>query len=784
MREMKVRILLLLTTCSSLCCKAALGETWSFSSPSFWTRTEGGARLEAGADGLPVVRVSRRVEWALNGFPVVDVVAGDVFEIAASTRRLGPPPDEYRYGMNVCAVLTDSEGKVRNWTYAKHRLEPGDSLKARFEVPPGIVKVRVGFTGSEPVDFAVVGAELKRIQRRGAAKVPSSKCSISSGNLEISVDPQSAELSVFDRRTSRKWLPQTGNLQSLAVEKIRQSQSRIELECRILESDSRCRVAVAAGSAEEFSVVISGKGEMKIPLAYPSPFAAVAGDRIVVPMNEGMGFPVEAVHAGLWDRYRFYCGAELPMAFFGVDEDKTGAGWCAIVETPDDAAIRFPRSSRDGCYSIALEWDAQKANFGGDRRVRYVFRDGGGHVAMAKRYRRHIISRGKFVTLAEKSRRRPAVSRLPGAVNVWCWENPVEMVKTMRESGIDRILWSGGGSAEAVKALAQMPDVLVGRYDIYQDIFRPAQMAKLGKPGQVGNNGDAWPDDVAWTGASPDDWRRAWSVKAKDGSWTYCAAMCDSRIVPRLRRRIDKDLEEKPFNTRFLDVVAAGTWMECWNPAHPMTRSDSRRWRHELLKTVGAYNLVVGSETGHGAFVDVCDYFEGMLSIDRFRVPEAGRYIEKIWTEVPKNVAKYQVGPEYRLPLWELVYHECACAHWYWGDYSNKLPALWRKRDLFNVLYGTMPMFMFNRGIWERERERFVASYARTSPVARATGMSEMLSHRVLSEDRLVQATRFADGTIVVVNFGSEPYRLPDGTVVGPEDSFARISCQTSKGNK
>jgi hypothetical protein len=95
-----------------------------------------------------------------------------------------------------------------------------------------------------------------------------------------------------------------------------------------------------------------------------------------------------------------------------------------------------------------------------------------------------------------------------------------------------------------------------------------------------------------------------------------------------------------------------------------------------------------------------------------------------------------------------------------------------------------MPMFMFNRGIWERERERFVASYARTSPVARATGMSEMLSHRVLSEDRLVQATRFADGTIVVVNFGSEPYRLPDGTVVGPEDSIARISCQTSKGNK
>lgn len=42
----------------------------------------------------------------------------------------------------------------------------------------------------------------------------------------------------------------------------------------------------------------------------------------------------------------------------------------------------------------------------------------------------------------------------------------------------------------------------------------------------------------------------------------------------------------------------------------------------------------------------------------------------------------------YRLPLFALVYHGCVVSYWYWGDYNNKLPALWGKRDLSNALYG------------------------------------------------------------------------------------------------
>jgi hypothetical protein len=178
--------------------------------------------------------------------------------------------------------------------------------------------------------------------------------------------------------------------------------------------------------------------------------------------------------------------------------------------------------------------------------------------------------------------------------------------------------------------------------------------------------------------------------------------------------------------------------------------------------------LVCGSETGHDAAVPFVHYFEGMLSLGPYRVPDSGRSMLEAVEEVPERVAKFQTGHYYRLPLWELVYHDCVVAQWYWGDYNNKLPSLWDRRDLWNALYGTPPMFMFNRSIWEKNRERFVKSYRTATPVARATGYREMLSHRWLTADHAVQETRFEGNVRVTVNFGDKPQTAQDGTAIAP----------------
>jgi len=187
----------------------------------------------------------------------------------------------------------------------------------------------------------------------------------------------------------------------------------------------------------------------------------------------------------------------------------------------------------------------------------------------------------------------------------------------------------------------------------------------------------------------------------------------------------------------------------------------------ELLGVLGSeFNLVAGSETGHEASVPYCDFYEGMMSLGPYRVPDSGRNLTEIWEEAPERTAKYQVGEAYRMPLWELVFHDCTVSYWYWGDYNNKLPRLWEKRDLFNALYGVPPMYLFTSQMYPEIKEKIIESSKTAMASAEKTGWHEMTSFNVISKDRSVQQTTFANGIRVTANFGELDFTMPDGTVL------------------
>ncbi|HUT09197.1 MAG TPA: glycoside hydrolase, partial [Thermoguttaceae bacterium] len=373
---------------------------------------------------------------------------------------------------------------------------------------------------------------------------------------------------------------------------------------------------------------------------------------------------------------------------------------------------------------------------------------------------------GRLKTLAQKRAENPNVDLLVGAVNVWCWDgDAVGICRELQSAGVGRILWSHRRDPETLRALNEM-GVLTSRYDIFQDVMDPANFPNL-----RGVHPDwttpAWPKDLML--GADGDWVRGWRVKGKDDQWYPCGVLCDRQAVAYARERIPPELETHPYRCRFIDTTTASPWRECYDEDHPMTRSDSRRAKMDLLQFISRdCGLVTGSETGHEAAVPYVHYFEGMLSLGPYRVPDAGRNMREILEDVPEQVAKFQTGHYYRLPLWELVYHDCVVAQWYWGDYNNKLPAVWDRRDLLNALYGTPPMFMFDRRLWQEKRDRFVESYRTATEVARATGYAEMLSHAWLTDDHTVQQTRFAGGVTVTVNFGDRPHTLPDGRVLRP----------------
>jgi len=574
--------------------------------------------------------------------------------------------------------------------------------------------------------------------------------SLTNRSLIVTLDTETTTLAVLDRRTQQTWRQQaTGKPMTAQAAR---TGNALTLDCR----DFRCVIQLD-GQKPEFTVALAADGTT-VP-AFPHPFLTDAGTYLVVPMNEGISYPVDDPAIKPM-RLIAYGGHGICMAFWGVTDGQRGQ--MTIIETPDDAAISIERINDRLC--IAPRWELQKGKFGYERRLRYIFFERGGHVAMCKRYRQYAQHIGLLKTLSQKKQQNPNVDLLVGAVNIWCWDNhPVAIVKELQAAGIERILWSNRAKPDEIAAMNEL-GVLTSRYDIYQDVMDPAMFPKL-RSVHPDWPTEAWPKDIMINAKG--DWIRGWQVRGKDDQMYPCGVTCDKQAIQYAEKRVPADLATHPYRCRFIDTTTASPWRECYAPAHPLTRSESRHWKMELLRLMSEkFQLVTGSETGHDAAVPFVHYFEGMLSLGPYRVPDAGRKMQEIWNEVPERVAKFQVGERYRLPLWELVYHDCVVAQWYWGDYNNKLPAIWDKRDLFNVLYGTPPMFMFNRDLWAKNRNRFVQSYRAIAPVARATGYAEMTDHRFLTPDRSVQQTRFANGVTVTVNFSTTPFRLPDGQSV------------------
>jgi len=588
------------------------------------------------------------------------------------------------------------------------------------------------------------------------------KLTISNAAISVTLHTDDATLSVTDKRTGHTW-----RQKSLTKGKIIQAAGTkygIEMTWHHpgLDMDIETELLLEK-DLPEFTLGLTSKGELKWSLRFPHPFVTEPGTYLVVPMNEGISYPVEDKTIKP-RRLVAYGGHGICMPFWGVTNGQQGH--MAIIETADDASIRIQRT--EGKLCIAPEWDPQKGRFGYTRRLRYVFFDKGGHVAICKRYRSYAQKTGLLKTLEQKRKENPDVDLLIGAVNVWCWEkNALAIVREMKSLGIERILWSHRDQPDVIKSMNEMGGILTSRYDIYQDLMDPQVVEQQLRRIHPDWTQAGWPKDIMLD--KNGDFRKGWRVKGKDGQMYPCGVLCDRQAPKYARQRVPAELKTHPYRCRFIDTTTASPWRECYHPDHPMTRGDSRHWKMELLRVICEdMKLVTGSETGHDAAVPYVHYFEGMLSLGPYRVPEAGRNMRKIWDEVPERVAKFQVGHKYRLPLWELVYHDCVVAQWYWGDYNNKLPAIWDKRDLFNILYGTPPMFMFTRQVFNQNKDRFAQSYKNVCPVARAVGYAEMTDHSFLTPDRNVQQTKFANGTTITVNFGSKPYCLPDGKKIEP----------------
>ena len=686
---------------------------------------------------------------------MIEVSPGEIYSFSGWVKTSGKEA-----AGTLSVVLYDADKQVKQWHYAKESVTGADNwrcVERKFIIPDGIKYIRFRLTGWG--EGKAWFDEIRFKKEKESVLFDQNTWSLDNPHLTMTLDAGKGRWTVLDKRSSKIWETSSGATEFLVTKVTKDAlQLRIEMVSPQTTDSFTAIVALAPEAPEIVFFIDKEAGSKFAGLEFPPVFEIAESDLIVLPLAEGFLFDQKTAVKRVPSSLRYKGG--WPLAFVGVLDGE--AGWMEIVETPIDFELVKDVSGER--VSLKNRWLAEKGGFGYTRRIRYVFFDQGGYVAMAKRYRQYARGKGFVKTLREKDPdRKGHIQKLIGAVNVWFWgKGKGDFAGELKSSGINKAIFSSADwDVAAINELGYLTSV----YDIYQDGWPPVYH-------DVTKRHDGWPEDLVLDPKG--DWVRGWTIKK--GLKEYPGGViCSVRGLERAKKNIPRELKKNPYTARFIDTTTSTPWRECYNPAHPITRSEDLKNKMALLGFCSnELGLVTGSEDGVDVAVPYADYFEGMMSPGFARLPDSGRNVGTVKYMPPtEEFLRFQVGEQYRIPLWELVFHDAVVSTWYWGDSSNRIPEVWWRRDLFNILYGNMPLWAIRDwDHWKEIKDKFVKSYQNVSPVFEKVGWEEMLSHRFVTDDRAVQETVFGNGVKIMVNFGETAYAVPDVETVVPPHGF------------
>ncbi|KAH3757245.1 Carbohydrate binding domain protein [Pelomyxa schiedti] len=482
---------------------------------------------------------------------------------------------------------------------------------------------------------------------------------------------------------------------------------------------------------------------------YPPTFSLTSDQNLVLAYGEGLTFHADDPDATLiWDSLSHPKCASMPW-WAVVDSTSRGPGYLAIVDTPNDAVL-WPITDTSGLSFVVVSWVPQLGMWGYSRKMRYIFLETGGYVEACKRYA-ELRPELLVNTLKSKITSNANTELTIGTPEVWLeCDNATATAIEIQSAGMTTFKWSWGTwlDSETVNQLAGLHGVLPSKFDMYHQVMDPATWGVLEwtNPCWIA---EAYPYDIILDkNQNP---VHLWSVPAANGTLYNTSLLCDLYSLNFSKDRIAHELPLYPFKGR-LDGDLAAEWFECYNVSHTTTRTQSKKERLAVLENMKNSGYVTGSEGMFEDAVPDASYFFGMSMA--FLLEDYDTFM--IFQDPPTIVEKFTVGFEYRLPLWELVYHNTAANHWHFNDANNRFLSIWRKRDLFNILYGTAPTYSMNETFWKANTEKFLSSYNSIVDVTKLVAHAQMVDHLYLKVGRDVQQTLWEDGNVtisIIVNF-------------------------------
>jgi hypothetical protein len=606
---------------------------------------------------------------------------------------------------------------------------------------------------------------------------------LSDNNLLVLFDDQTGTFSVTDKRCKKTW-EQLPLKEKFAVENIVQQGNKLNLK---LSGKYNLDIEVVLNGESALEFNISGESNLKIDeFEFPAAFKTPDKSHFVL-MTDGEGLLLHAddKEYPMSNGVTYYTGGGLAMAWMGVVDPKFETGYMAILETPYDAGLRTRRE--DGLVTFSPLWLPSMQKFGYSRKVSYHFFDKGGYVAQAKTYRKYIWKKNSVLSLKEKQKRFPALEKMLGGVHIYVWDKArdIEFAKELKSSGIDKalFLWDANhipyperGYDNQLKELGYA----TGGYELFTDLkTRDTAFYEYDFNGPMRFAHTVYPGKFNQLAARKSDGKTYFNQ--------FGHTTCPEAVRPEIYRKVEAKIKEFPHETYFLDVYQANGVFECYSDEHPLTREQFCQAvikNHQIMED--KYNQYVGGEWGAEYVNAHVAYVHGMMTLQRTwwgsGIEKKGTiYYTGDWRSNPRptqmigtrvandKYLKYSINEYTRIPLYELVYHDAVVTSWRWEDGNHHTPEIWWKKDLFNILYGSAPLWNLDLERWEEYKYTFIDSYKNVVPWLEQIASDEMVSHRFVSPDHKVQESVFSSGKKVVVNFGDSEVLL-EGKSIKPKD--------------
>jgi Glycosyl hydrolases related to GH101 family, GH129 len=574
---------------------------------------------------------------------------------------------------------------------------------------------------------------------------PGSGARLENDVLRIDLSPQDASITVVDKRINLTWRQKVQSGFHVAPETLRVTPDSIS--CRVSGPDETCNltIALSGNTAASFDLTVEIANE-RYTTRPPYPFRFLAPEKgwsyVQNTSGEGMLMPMDQS-----------ARISKPFGWNGSQP------WWGLTDLQRGLAVRLdsfrnpdahPGPNDSTVYALPL-------------RINYAFFTEGGYVVLAKSYRDFFLRlHPELQPLRDRVSGRPAVGNLKDGVYVYLWGNSpaddLQLVSEMKAAGIDRSIAVFYGKHPIDRALfdgIKRLGWVAGSYHMPTgNLFRVSRRG--------------WPNALLTGRLQPDQLLRDSNPKGWD-------RICAKYQLPRWLEKAKTLIASYGIQLFYFDTLAVQL-APCLSPNHPSSIEENLQARLEIMQKTRDLGTVVG--TGEGISptwaLPGLDFFEGLMSLrtyadPRLKIP-AGGYETDLGNSYAADAA-ITLDETRRIPLYQLGFHDYVAGTWVWRDTNfQSRPFAWKK-DLFNILYGTMPMWHINRRLWESHKADYVASYRAISSVRSRIGFAGMTGHGWLTPDRKVQYTDWDTGDRVIVNFGDKPY-LREGKATVAAESF------------